>query len=63
MFLFKKCSRIMLNVVQSGASRQDYYKKARNKTTKTKNYVAKKMEISYTSSFKSNLLLFQTDFF
>ena len=43
-------SIIMINEVQSGASRQEYQNKARNTTTKTTNYVAKKMTTSYKIS-------------
>ena len=51
-FTLEKCSTIIINVVQSGASIKDHYKKARNTTIKMTNSVAKKTTISYTSSFK-----------
>ena len=43
-------SIIMINEVQSGASRQEYQNKSRNTTTKTTNYVANKMTTSYKIS-------------
>ena len=42
----------MINAVQSGAAGQLHKKKVRDTKTETTNYVAKKLTIRYTSSFK-----------
>ena len=48
-FLLNTCSTIVINVVLSGASRQDNEKKASNTTTNTMSYVENKITTSCTT--------------